>query len=424
MTWIGLTWERWSWPIRSGLACGIASTLFLAELDKTGVGAVFTAKMLAPVAGSICLQDAPGTTYKTSATVWLGAVSGAAIGSLALFLSPLLHHWIVLALGSLIILYPPLNALFVKIAWGFFALSVILYDDSRDQLVPFKMVASLSVGVATCLVVATLPWPGRSATKAATGHLARAETLLAKAITSFARSYGAPTDEKARPTRPLARRQRSRVHSPLPLSPRPTPRHTPLIPRRRQAVFAAHGSALLTAANKVLPSPSPPAPHSLGHPDGASEPGALRSGAASRGGRGVGPTQPGRSRRAHRAPRRAPRARRGRRAPHRPGATPRPCPAPPREQWRRPSPRPRPRAPVHGCRPHPCRPRRPRRPPTRAGRGARQVRALELAAKGLCFGLQASQREADARPSGIVDPESAPALALRAIALAPAAGAA
>ncbi|KAJ1474478.1 hypothetical protein T484DRAFT_1832220 [Baffinella frigidus] len=79
--------------------------------------------MLAPVAATICLQDTSGSTYKHCFTIFLAAISGALIGSLALLLSPFLSSWIVLSLGSLVFLYPSLAALFVKIAWGFFVLS-------------------------------------------------------------------------------------------------------------------------------------------------------------------------------------------------------------------------------------------------------------------------------------------------------------
>jgi hypothetical protein len=67
-------------------------------------------------------------------TVLLGAICGAAIGSLALFLAPFLPPWLILSLGSALFLYPSLAALFVKISWVFFVLSVILFDETGTPL--------------------------------------------------------------------------------------------------------------------------------------------------------------------------------------------------------------------------------------------------------------------------------------------------
>eukprot|EP00961_Rhodomonas_salina_P074200 997195-Rhodomonas_salina.1 len=73
--------ERLSWPIRTSLACFMASTIATAISQAVDLhDAMITARIFAPIAAALCSASTLGASIQTSCLVLLGSAFGGIIG--------------------------------------------------------------------------------------------------------------------------------------------------------------------------------------------------------------------------------------------------------------------------------------------------------------------------------------------------------
>eukprot|EP00288_Rhodomonas_lens_P007558 CAMPEP_0177739620 /NCGR_PEP_ID=MMETSP0484_2-20121128/27124_1 /TAXON_ID=354590 /ORGANISM="Rhodomonas lens, Strain RHODO" /LENGTH=271 /DNA_ID=CAMNT_0019253697 /DNA_START=82 /DNA_END=894 /DNA_ORIENTATION=- len=194
--------ERLSWPIRTSLACFMASTLVMVISSSIEMhDAKIAARVFAPIAAALCSATTVGASIQTSGLVLLGSALGGIIGFILAFGANLFPgaHVVALSISALCLLVPSLQPVFVKITLIMITVSVTHAADAkadRDQWQPFVLVICVGFGALCALVINILPLPGRRAIKIAETHTREAEECLESAIVCLTRAFGVGRDHK------------------------------------------------------------------------------------------------------------------------------------------------------------------------------------------------------------------------------------
>ena len=116
-------YDLWAWPLRTALACAIASLIYLSPVDQQAQGLI-EARILGPVVSIMCSSILLGQTLRTCWFSMRGAVLGGAIGTAlvnilwALGWTMPVVIYAIIGIVSIIILWYPMSALQQKIAWA------------------------------------------------------------------------------------------------------------------------------------------------------------------------------------------------------------------------------------------------------------------------------------------------------------------
>ncbi len=116
-------YDVWAWPLRTGLACALASLIYLSPVDQQGEG-IIEARILGPASAVICSALMLGQSVRTAWFFIRGAILGGAIGAalvnflLAVGWTMPVVVYVMIGAASMLVLRYPMPAIQQKSTWA------------------------------------------------------------------------------------------------------------------------------------------------------------------------------------------------------------------------------------------------------------------------------------------------------------------
>jgi hypothetical protein len=134
-------YDSWAWPLRTGLACALASLVYLSSVDENGQG-VIEARIVAPLVASISSSLLLGQTIRVGWLLMRGAIIGGILGSALVSLIQGLGWmipgviYLLQAVVSVALLYYPMPSLQHKLAWALMTVGTAFLLEYGEVLDP------------------------------------------------------------------------------------------------------------------------------------------------------------------------------------------------------------------------------------------------------------------------------------------------
>jgi hypothetical protein len=200
----GAALRQWAWPLRTSLACAIASLVHLSP-RCAAADSLLPGRLFAAICAVVACCSSLGGTLRAATQVSCGAAAGGALAAAAFAAVGTSSGaaYGVLVLGSLVILLPAAPPPSAKLAWAVLVGSATTADaDARaglawDATLPLKLALVSVLGAAAAVLASAPPWPRSRAAAEASAALSRAGAGAAAATAALALAL-APAGEARR----------------------------------------------------------------------------------------------------------------------------------------------------------------------------------------------------------------------------------